>query len=318
MSNLLLYKNYGDASCSTPPVQLNYVQQPSLADCQGNATAVVGCATSPYFVAYTAECLPPNTTQSQAYESTAAKVFGSAPYVEAMIYTANTCTPTTMYNLRQYRVGGCYQFNGNHEDPQFSYGGLSRKAGVTVSLATGALTNFTIQIYSDSQCQEYSKSISFVANDVECQPTTFFNSRTSYVVLNVFNSNAISGPAPTGTSPGTGNNGNTNSSSSDFIHSSSFYGVIAAVLIVLVVGSAFWRRYARKHKNNSAEYVHSAGQVNHTLASPANYSAPASFVSAQSIAISQNGNSVAQNERLGVYGSNQLPPAYSITADGRV
>ncbi|KAJ3018261.1 UNVERIFIED_CONTAM: hypothetical protein HDU68_011245 [Siphonaria sp. JEL0065] len=120
MSNLLLYKNFGDVTCSTVPVQLNYVQQSSLSECQSNAASVVGCATSPFFVAYTAECLV-TPTQSQAYESTAAKVFGSAPYVEALIYSSNSCDPSSMYNLRQYRVGGCYQFNGSHEDPQFSY-----------------------------------------------------------------------------------------------------------------------------------------------------------------------------------------------------
>ncbi|KAJ3010936.1 UNVERIFIED_CONTAM: hypothetical protein HDU68_001907 [Siphonaria sp. JEL0065] len=335
MSNLLLYKNYGDVSCSTPPVQLNYVTQPSLAVCQANASSVIGCATSPYFLAYTAECLSITNPPSQTYESTAAKVFGSAPYVQASIYSSATCNSYSMYNLRQYRVGACYQFNGSHEDPLFSFGGLSRRAQVRQAAITGKLTDFAIEVFSDLQCKNYFNIVSFVADAVECQETTFFNSQTSYVVFNVVNSNAISsstatgsgggsGPSPTGTSPSSGIGSTT--VSSDFVHSTTFYFILVGALVVFSVGMAIVSYNRRKF---FMQYGRFAGGVNHAPSAPLmNYSASsAAIVPGPSIVASQNGLGAQENQRLGVYSANQYgtsqgtnqgtsqPPAYSITAD---
>ncbi|KAJ3010937.1 UNVERIFIED_CONTAM: hypothetical protein HDU68_001908 [Siphonaria sp. JEL0065] len=208
-------------------------------------------------------------------------------------------------------------------------GGLSRKAQVTASTVTGALTNFTIQIFSDSACKNPVNSVTFVANDVVCQSTNFYNSRISYAVFNVFNGNAIStGGTGTGTDTGSGSGGGSGAgSSSDFTHSPAFYGAIAGAVVLVVLAVVFW---TRKRKNQPAP---STSQVNYAPPPPSqnnygnatqaiyvpgpasNYSTPVSHVSTPIIVASQKG---AQTERLGVYGTDQRPPTYSITADGSV
>ncbi|KAJ3347676.1 hypothetical protein HDU83_001897 [Entophlyctis luteolus] len=171
LSYLKTYYDYADTACASPVSEINYYPMDTLADCQSAAADVIGCSTSPYFLAFRAECV------TTGFRENGAQVFGtSASYVEAYVYTAATCSDSTsLVNLRQYRVGGCYQFSGAD-----GFGGKSRQG----ALAPTSTNSFVINIFNDTACTVFYQSVTFLADNTTCQNTAFF-SAGSYVKMHI-------------------------------------------------------------------------------------------------------------------------------------
>ncbi|KAJ3186788.1 hypothetical protein HDU82_004217, partial [Entophlyctis luteolus] len=169
LNYLTTYYDYADSACASPVSEINYYPTATLAACQAAAANVSGCATSSFFLAFEAKCITTGFTENGA------EVFGSASsYVEAYVYTSASCSDaTSLVNLRQYRIGGCYQFSGAD-----GFGGKSRRG----ALASGSAESFLINIYNDTACNDFYQAVTFLADNTTCQNTNFFNAG-SYVKM---------------------------------------------------------------------------------------------------------------------------------------
>ncbi|KAJ3380549.1 hypothetical protein HDU84_005742 [Entophlyctis sp. JEL0112] len=219
LSYLTTYYDYADTACASPVSEINYYPTSSLAACQSAVANESECTTSDYFLAFRAACV------TSGFRENGAEVFGdSTSYSETYVYSDATCSDATaLVNLRQYRVGGCYQYSGTD-----GFGGKSRRGAVS----PGATESFVINIYNDTACNEFYQSVTFLADNTTCQKTTFFNAG-SYVKMHLVDASVTAGSNSTGSST-------TSSSSSGGggISTGTIGGIAAgAVIILLAVGA---------------------------------------------------------------------------------
>ncbi|KAJ3202255.1 hypothetical protein HDU83_000711 [Entophlyctis luteolus] len=159
LNYLTAYYDFADSLCATPVSVINYYPEASYAACDALAANVSGCATSDYYLAYEANCV------TYGFHKNGLSVFGSNSFTEVFIYSSPTCSDSSITNLRQYRIDGCYQFSGND-----GFGGLSRMGTASVSKST-----FDIMIFSDTACSIFYQNVTFSADNSTCQKSTFFN-----------------------------------------------------------------------------------------------------------------------------------------------
>ncbi|KAJ3348955.1 hypothetical protein HDU83_000939 [Entophlyctis luteolus] len=239
LNYLTTYYDYADSACASPVSEINYYPTATLAACQAAAANVSGCATSSFFLAFEAKCITTGFTENGA------EVFGSASsYVEAYVYTSASCSDaTSLVNLRQYRIGGCYQFSGAD-----GFGGKSRRG----ALASGSAESFLINIYNDTACNDFYQAVTFLADNTTCQNTNFFNAG-SYVKMHavVVGSATSTSTADGGSSGGGGGGGGG-------ISTGAIVAIVVVLLLVLLVVAvlAYWYKYRKNRKSSDAEVSH--------------------------------------------------------------
>ncbi|KAJ3347675.1 hypothetical protein HDU83_001896 [Entophlyctis luteolus] len=220
LSYLTTYYDYADTACASPVSEINYYPTSSLAACQSAVANESECTTSDYFLAFRAACV------TSGFRENGAEVFGdSTSYSETYVYSDATCSDATaLVNLRQYRVGGCYQYSGTD-----GFGGKSRRGAVS----PGATESFVINIYNDTACNEFYQSVTFLADNTTCQKTAFFNAG-SYVKMHLVDASVTAGSTNSTGSSTT----SSNSSGGGGISTGTIGGIAAgAVIILLAVGA---------------------------------------------------------------------------------